>query len=103
MYNSKSPGRRRKALKFASATEFAYFSAREGPPASIFHENFEIPDFMTDLDPAKSHVKQIFPDTAPRPKCQANMSLQTDGRISQTIFRIQSYEAKRDFFTRNFC
>ena len=66
---SKIPGRRRKALKFASASEFAHFLAREGPPASIFHENFENSDFMTDLGPKKSGVKQIFTDTAPRPKC----------------------------------
>ena len=47
--NWKCPRRRRKALKFASANEFAYFSVREGPPAWIFHEIFEIPDCMTDL------------------------------------------------------
>ncbi len=45
------------------------FSARERPPASIFHENFEISDFMTNLVLAKSGVKQIFPDTTPGPKC----------------------------------
>ena len=59
----------KQALKFASANKFAYFSAREGPPASIFHENFEISDFMTDLGRKNSSVKQIFPDTTPRPKC----------------------------------
>ena len=52
----------------------------------------------TDLDRRKFDVKQIFPDTARQPKPPANIKEQTDGRISQTIFRIQSNQAKRYFF-----
>ena len=37
------------ALKFASASEFGDFSSREGPPASIFHEIFEISNSAPDL------------------------------------------------------
>ena len=90
-------------MTFASASEFAYFSARERPPALIFSENLVISDFMTDLDPKKSHVKQIFPDTTPGPKCPANISVQTDGRISKTIVRILSRKRKRHQHARNFC
>ena len=54
---------------------------------------------MTDLERLNFDGKQIFPDTTPRPKCQANIAPQTDGRISQTILKIQSYEAKRNFST----
>ena len=42
-------------MKFASASEFVHFSAREGPPASTSHEIFEISDFASDLDLAKSY------------------------------------------------
>ena len=59
------PRRRRKALKFASASEFADFSLRERSPASIFHEIFEISDFAPDLDPRKSFSKNF--SGTPRP------------------------------------
>ena len=72
--------RRRKALKFAPASEFVNFSAREGSPASIFFENVEISDFASDLDLAKSHLKTIFLDTAAQPIPPANIFQQTDGR-----------------------
>ena len=52
----------------------------------------------TDLDGRKFDVKQIFPDTARQPKPPPHTKEQTDGRISQTIFRIQSNQAKREFF-----
>ena len=52
----------------------------------------------TDLGLQKSGVKQIFPDTARQPQAPAHIKEQTDGRISQTIFRIQSNQAKRKMF-----
>ena len=52
----------------------------------------------TDLGLKKSGMKQIFPDTAPQPKPPAHVKEQTDERISQTIVRIQSSEAKREIF-----
>ena len=52
----------------------------------------------TDLARQKFDGKQIFPDTAPQPKPPAHIKEQTDERISQTIFRIQSNQAKRDMF-----
>ena len=51
----------------------------------------------TDLVGRKFDMKQIFPDTARQPKAPPHIKEQTDGRISQTIFRIQSNQAKRDF------
>ena len=50
----------------------------------------------TDLDPRKFDVKQIFPDTARQPQPPAHIKEQTDERIPQTIFRIQSNQAKRE-------
>ena len=52
----------------------------------------------TDLNAHKFDVKQIFPDTARQPQAPAHIKEQTDGRISQTIFRIQSNQAKREIF-----
>ena len=52
----------------------------------------------TDLNAKKSDIKQIFPDTAPQPKPPAHIKEQTDERISQTILRIQSNQAKRELF-----
>ena len=52
----------------------------------------------TDLDLQKFGVKQMFPDTARQPQPPAHIKEQTDERISQTIVRIQSNQAKRDFF-----
>ena len=52
----------------------------------------------TDLGPHKFDVKQIFPDTVRQPRPPAHIKEQTDGRISQTIFRIQSNQAKREMF-----
>ena len=52
----------------------------------------------TDLGLHKFDVKQIFPDTARQPQPPAHIKEQTDGRISQTILRTQSNQAKRDFF-----
>ena len=46
-------------MKFASAREFGDFSPREGPPASIFHEIFEISDFAPDLAPRKSFARNF--------------------------------------------
>ena len=61
----------------------------------------------TDLDPRKFDPKQICPDTAPQPKHQAHIKKETDERISQTIFGIQSCEAKHlifpGFSVRHFC
>ena len=73
-------GRRRKALKFAPASEFGDFSSHERPPASIFHEIFEISKFAPNLDLHKSHLKTIFLDTAAQPIPPANISQQTDGQ-----------------------
>ena len=53
---------------------------------------------QTDLGLQKCGVKQIFPDTARQPRPPTNNKEQTDGRISQTIFRIQSNQAKRKMF-----
>ena len=50
---------------------------------------------ITDLEAAKSHVEQIFPDTAAKPRIPAHIKAETDGRISQTIVRIQNNEPKR--------
>ena len=52
----------------------------------------------TDLSAKISDIKQIFPDTARQPKPPAHIKEQTGGRISQTIVRIQSNQAKREFF-----
>ena len=52
----------------------------------------------TDLELHKFDTKQIFPDTARQPQPRAHIKEQTDERISQTIVRIQSNQAKRDFF-----
>ena len=52
----------------------------------------------TDLDGRKFDVKQIFPDTARQPQAPTHIKEQTDERISQTIFRIQSNQAKRYLF-----
>ena len=52
----------------------------------------------TDLDRRNFDVKQILPDTAPQPKPPAHLKEQADGRISQTILRIHSNQAKRYFF-----
>ena len=68
-------------------------------PAEIVHvEHFRVMQILrstTDLDLKKSDMKQIFPDTAPENKCGAHIKEQTDERISQTTFVIQSCEAKR--------
>ena len=58
----------------------------------------QIPQSRTDLDPRKFDVKQIFPDTARQPQPPVHIKEQTDERISQTIARIQSNQAKREFF-----
>ena len=89
-------------IEIASAKEFCDFTTREGSPAAIFHEIFEISNFATDLRPAKSHVKRIFRDTVARPQPPAHIPQQTDGRISQTIVRIQSRKPKRDENARKF-
>ena len=52
----------------------------------------------TDLGPHKFDTKQIFPDTARQPQPPAHIKEQTDGRISQTIVRIQSNQATRKIF-----
>jgi hypothetical protein len=52
----------------------------------------------TDLNAKKSGTKQIFPDTARQPQAPAHIKEQTDERILQTIVRIQSNQAKRNFF-----
>ena len=52
----------------------------------------------TGLGLRKFDVKQIFPDTTRQPKPPPHIKEQTDGRISQTIVRIQSNQAKREFF-----
>ena len=41
-------------LKFASTSEFGDYSSREVPPASIFHDIFEISNFAPDLGSRKS-------------------------------------------------
>ena len=53
---------------------------------------------QTDLSAKKSGMKQIVPDTARQPQPPAHIKEQTDERISQTIVRIQSNQAKRDLF-----
>ena len=53
---------------------------------------------QTDLSAKKSGMKQIFPDTARQPQPPAHFKEQTDGRISQTIVRIQSNQATREIF-----
>ena len=52
---------------------------------------------LTDLSPKKTGMKQIFPDTARQPRPPAHIKEQTDERISQTIVRIQTNQAKRVF------
>ena len=84
------------ALKFASATEFGHLSSRERPPASIFHETFEISDFASDLDLAKSHVKTIFLDATAQPIPPTNISQQTDGRKLKSIGPISRNVRKLD-------
>ena len=48
------------AFKFTSANEFAHFSSHERPPASIFHEIFEISNFAPDLELHKSFAKIFY-------------------------------------------
>ena len=52
----------------------------------------------TDLGVHKFDVKQMSLDTARQPKPPAHTKEQTDERISQTIVRIQSNQAKREMF-----
>ena len=52
----------------------------------------------TDLSLKKYGMNQIFPDTARQPKPPAHIKEQTDERISQTIVKIQSSQAKRRIF-----
>ena len=49
----------------------------------------------TDLDAPKCHGKQIFRETAAQPQTPTHIKEETDGRISQTIVRIQSNQPKR--------
>ena len=44
-------------IEIASARKFCDFTAREGSPAAIFHENFEFSKFAPDLVHHKSSVK----------------------------------------------
>ena len=64
----------------------------------FLRQNFDILVPLTDLEDAKYHVQEFFWDTAAQPQASAHIKAQTDGRISQTIFGIQSKEAKRDDF-----
>ena len=52
----------------------------------------------TDLDPPKSDLKQIFLDLQDHPPPRTHHEEQTDERISKTIVRIQSNQAKREKF-----
>ena len=90
-------------IEIASARKFCDFKAREGSPAATFHEIIEISNFVPDLDAAKSRLQEFFWDTTAQPKPPAHISQQTDGRISQTIVRIQSSKPKRDENAPNFC
>ena len=95
-------------IEIASARKFCDFSAREGSPAAIFHENFEISNFAPDLGLDKFCVKQFPKDTATQPQPPAHISQQSDGRILKTIVRIQRrkpkrYENARKFCSPNFC
>ena len=97
------PRRRRKALKFASARKFCDFRAREGSPAARYHEIFEISDFASGLESAKSGAQKFLWSTPAQPKPPAHISQRSDGRISKTIVRIQSSKPKRDENARKFC
>ena len=74
-----------------SARDFRHFRTRHETTPRKAPTNL-------DLGRRKFDVKQIFPDTARQPKVPAHIKEQTDGRISQTIFRIQSNQAKREMF-----
>ena len=52
----------------------------------------------TDLDARKFDIKQFFLDQARHLQARTHNEEQTNGRISQTIVRIQSREAKRHVF-----
>ena len=54
----------------------------------------------TDIDPPKSDLKQIVLDQARYLQAQTHREEQTDGRISQTIFSIQKYQATRNNFPK---
>ena len=90
-------------IEIRVSEEFCDFTAREGSPAAIFHEIFEISDFASDLGAAKSRLQEFFWGTAAQPQAPAHISQQTDGRISKTIVRIQSRKPKRDENAPNFC
>ena len=90
-------------IEIASAKNFCDFRAREGSPAAIFHENFEISNFAPDLELPKSHLHEFFWGTPAQPKSPAHISQQSDGRISKTIVGIQSTKPKRHRNARNFC
>ena len=83
-------------IEIASTKKFCDFSAREGSPTARYHEIFEISNFASDLGAAKSHLQIFFWDTAAQPQPPAHISQRSDGRISQTIVRIQSRKPKRD-------
>ena len=52
----------------------------------------------TDPDARKFDIKQILPATTRQPQPPTHIKEQTDGRISQTIARIQNNQAKRELF-----
>ena len=90
-------------IEIASAKKFCDFKAREGSLAARFHEIFEISNFASDLDPAKSHVQKSFWETAAQPSPPPHISQRSDERLPQTILRIQSSKPKRDENARKFC
>ena len=55
-----------------------------------------------DLDLPKFYVQNFFWDTTAQPEASTHIKAQPDGRISQTIFGIQSCEPKREICSRNF-
>ena len=83
-------------IEIASAKDFGDLRAREGSPASISPKIFEISNFAPDLGVPKSHLQEFFWNAAAEPQPPAHVSQQTDGRISKTIVRIQSNQAKRE-------
>ena len=54
-------------IEIAPAGKFDEFKAREGSPAAIFHEIFEISNFAPGLEWQESGVQEFFWDTAARP------------------------------------
>ena len=87
------------AMKFAPASVFGQFYCLNPTRFVMYKQKLQNLTFTIDLGVPKFHVKQIFPHTGAQPEPPLYIKARTDGRISQTIFGIQSREVKRNIFS----